>query len=84
MKRTTTFLAAVSIGAAATGIITAPLAAADSGGCQTIGASTVCGQGDVKGGDQPAGAPSAPAPDAGGGGCLTPYGTYQNCGTNGG
>ena len=48
--------------------------------CQTIGGATVCGQGDVRGGGGPSEAPPRPVSGpAQQGGCLTPYGTYQNC-----
>lgn len=87
MKKTTTVLAALAIGAAAVGISIAPLAAAgdSDSNCQSVGDVTVCAQGgDVRGGDLDP-APTdlfwGPPDD---GGCLTPYGTYQNCGTGGG
>jgi hypothetical protein len=86
MKKTGTVLAAMAIGAAAIGISLAPSAAGDPSNCQTVGAATVCGQGDVRGGGQSAGAPNVPAPTGApaGGGCRTPYGTYQNCRLSGG
>ena len=52
MKNVTTVLVAAAIGAAAIGIGIAPPAAADTSNCQQVGASTVCGQGDVRGADQ--------------------------------
>ena len=86
MKKPTSVLAGLAIGAAALGIIIAPPAAAD---CQDNGGVTVCAQGSVSGGDQapdnPGGAdPSPNGPDTPdsvpyGGGCTTQYGTYQNC-----
>lgn len=80
MKKTTTFLAAVAIGAAAIGISIAPPAAADTSNCQTVAGTTVCGQGVVKGAGPSAGPSNASSPAApAGGGCTTPYGTYQNC-----
>ncbi len=78
MKKTTAVL--VLAGAATTiGISFAPLAGADTTNCETVGGTTVCGQGDVSGGGQPAGGsnPQAPAPT--GGGCANAYGGYQNC-----
>ena len=88
MKNVTTILAAAAIGAAAVVFSIAPPAAADTSNCQQAGASSVCGQGDVRGGDQspdgsdvPAGV-LAPGPDDSG--CTTPYGTYQNCNAGGG
>jgi hypothetical protein len=79
MKKTTTVLAALTIGAAAIGISIAPPAAADPSNCKTVGATTVCGQGNVRGGGQSPRAPNGPVPAPVGGGCQTPYGTYQNC-----
>jgi hypothetical protein len=63
-------LAAVTIG-----ISVAPLAGADPTNCQQVGAATVCGQGGVNSGGQPA----APAPRAGAQACTNAYGGYQNC-----
>lgn len=62
MKKTTTVLAALAIGAAAIGVSIAPPAAADPSNCQNVGGTTVCGQGDVRGGGQSAGAPNGPVP----------------------
>jgi hypothetical protein len=74
--RTNTVLAALAIGAAAIGISVAPPAAADpSNNCQDNSGVTVCGQGGVSGGGQSV----APAVPPVGGGCTTPYGSYQNC-----
>lgn len=75
MKKITRVAAAMAIGATAIGIGIAPPAAADTSNCQTVGAATICGQGGVTNGGSPAGASNAPAS----GGCLTPYGTYQQC-----
>lgn len=81
MKKTTTGLAALAIGAAAIAIGIAPPAAADSSkNCQTSGAVTVCAQGGIRG----VGGQSAAAVAPSGGvawpmGCITQYGTYQNC-----
>lgn len=77
--KNTTVLAAFAIGVAAIGISIAPSAAADPSNCQTVGATTLCGQGDVRGGGQSAGASNSRVPAPVGGGCLTPYGNYQNC-----
>ena len=76
MKRTTTVLV-LAIGAATIGISVAPLAGADPSSCQQFGAATVCAQGGVKSGGQPA----VPRPGAGPptGGCTNAYGGYQNC-----
>ena len=79
MKKTTTVLAALTIGAAALGVGIAPTAAADPTNCQTVGATTVCGQGDVRSGGEPVGPPNVSAPGPVGGGCQNPYGGYQNC-----
>jgi hypothetical protein len=87
MKKTTTVLAALAIGAAAIGISIAPPSAADDSNpnCQTVGGTTVCAQGgDVRGGDQFVAPPDPVAGPPDVGGCLTQYGTYQNCGTGGG
>jgi len=73
-----TVLAALAIAAAAIGMGMAPPAAADPSNCQTIGATTVCGQGDVRAGE-PAEPSNAPVPAPPEGGCQTPYGGYQNC-----
>jgi hypothetical protein len=79
--KTTGVLAALAIGATAIGISIAPPAAADpSDFCQQVGSATVCGQGGVNSGGQPA-APGAGPPRRG---CLTPYGTYRSCGNRGG
>jgi hypothetical protein len=80
MKKTTRVVAAMAIGATAIGIGIAPPAAADN--CQTVGAATICGQGGATNGGSSAGASNAPAQGPQGpasGGCLTPYGTYQQC-----
>jgi hypothetical protein len=76
MKKTAAFLV-LATGAAAIGISVAPLAPADPTTCETVGATTVCGQGSVNDGGGSAPPPAAPAPTPGG--CTTPYGTYQNC-----
>ena len=68
----------IVVAAAAIGISVAPPAAADPTNCQTVGGTTVCGQGGVGGGGQSA-TPAAPAPHSGAGGCTNPYGGYQNC-----
>ena len=86
MRNTKTVLAALAIGLAAIGISIAPSATADDdpSDCQTVGGVTVCGQGDVRG-EGPSATPgpvsATPGPLSGPaeGGCLTPYGTYQNC-----
>ena len=77
MKRITRVVAAMAIGATAIGIGIAPPAAADN--CQTVGAATICGQGGPTNGVSSAGASNAPAQGPASGGCLTPYGTYQQC-----
>ena len=92
MKKITRVVAAMAIGATAIGIGIAPPAAADN--CQTVGAATICGQGGATNGGSSAGASNAPPQGPQGpqgpasGGCLTPYGTYQQCnaghGHNGG
>jgi hypothetical protein len=79
MKKTAPVISALAIAAAAIGISFAPPAAADTSNCQNAGATTVCGQGGVTGAGPSAGAPSAPPSAPAGGGCLTQYGTYQNC-----
>jgi hypothetical protein len=79
MKKITTVLAALTIGAAAIGISVAPPAAADPSNCQTVGETTLCGQGEITGGGPSGGAANGPFPAPVGGGCETPYGTYQNC-----
>jgi hypothetical protein len=79
MKKTTTVLAALTIGAAAIGISSAPPAAANPSNCQTVGSTAVCGQGNVRGASQSAGAPNGAVPAPVGGGCQNPYGGYQNC-----
>ena len=80
MKRTTIF-AALGVAVAAIGISIAPSAAADTS-CQQVGAATVCGQGNVRGGAQSAG-PSGSGAGAGSGGCTNVYGGYQNCNIGG-
>jgi hypothetical protein len=75
MKKITTVIAAMAIGVAAIGIGVAPLAGADPNNCQQVGATTVCGQGGVNSGGQPA----APRPGAGPQACINQYGGYQNC-----
>jgi hypothetical protein len=77
MKKTTVLV--LAIGAATIGISFAPLAGADPSNCQTVGGSTICGQGSVGGGGQPGGAPNAGVPAPGGGSCTNAYGAYQNC-----
>jgi hypothetical protein len=86
MYKTTTVLAALLIGAAAIVIgIVPPAAAEPANDCQTIGAATVCAQGNVSGGGGQS--PNSSVPYFGpnplfygyGAGCTTPYGTYQNC-----
>jgi hypothetical protein len=47
------------------------------------GAATICGQGAVTNRGPSAGASNAPAKGPSSGGCLTPYGTYQNCNAGG-
>jgi hypothetical protein len=76
MKRTTVFTA-LGVAVAAIGIGIAPSAAADTANCQQIGAATVCGQGNIRGGAQYAG-PSGPGSGPSGG-CTNAYGAYQNC-----
>jgi len=75
MKKTTAVL--VLAGAATTiGISIAPLAGADTTNCETVGSTTICGQGDVRGeGGPPKASVSAPST----GGCANAYGGYQNC-----
>ena len=76
MKYTTVF-AALGVAVAAIGIGVAPSAAADPSSCQQVGAATVCGQGNVRGGPQYTG-PSGPALGTSGG-CTNVYGGYRNC-----
>ena len=83
MMRTTIF-AALGVAVAAIGISVAPSAAADTANCQQVGAATICGQGNVRGGAQsagPSGHGSGPSGPAAGpsGGCSNAYGAYQNC-----
>jgi hypothetical protein len=69
----------VAVATAAVGMSAAPPAAADLSNCQQVGATKVCGQGGVR--------VSPVIPIAGhngvmapfGGGCFSPYLTYQNC-----
>ena len=86
MKKITRVVAAMAIGAAAIGVGIAPSAAADPNpNCQNVGGSTVCAQGgDVRSPGQSVAPPAPVAGPPGVGGCLTPYGTYQSCGTGGG
>ena len=81
MKKTTSVLAALAIGAAAIGISVAPPAAAEQSKCQTVGGTTICGQGNVRGGGASGGVSNAPAqtPAPATGGCQNAYGGYQNC-----
>ena len=79
MKKITRVVAAMAIGAAAIGIGIAPPAAADTSNCQTVGASTICGQGGVTNRGPSASPSNAPVQAPASGGCLTPYGTYQSC-----
>jgi hypothetical protein len=79
MKKITTVVAAMAIGAAAIGIGIAPPAAADTSRCQPVGATTICGQGGVTNAGPSAGASNVPAQGPASGGCLTQYGTYQSC-----
>jgi hypothetical protein len=83
MNKIATVLTSLTIGAAAIGIGIAPPAAADPTNCETVGGSTVCGQGDVRSGGEVAGPPNVPAPAPIEGGCQTPYGSYQNCNIGG-
>ena len=53
MKKITRVVAAMAIGAAAISIGIAPPAGADTSNCQTVGASTICGQGGVTNGVRP-------------------------------
>ena len=55
MKKTTSVLAALAIGAAAIGISVAPPAAADQSNCKTDGGTTICGQGNVRAGGESGG-----------------------------
>ena len=57
------------------GISVAPLAGADPTNCQQVGAATVCGQGSVNSGGQPAGTHGGAGPQA----CTNVYGAYQHC-----
>jgi len=84
MEKTATVLAAMAIGAAAMGVGIAPPAAADTSRCQSVGATTICGQGGVTNGGPSAGASNAPAQGPASSGCLTQYGTYQSCKLGGG
>jgi|HubBroStandDraft_2_1064218.scaffolds.fasta_scaffold396533_2 hypothetical protein len=84
MQKTTTVLV-LAIGAVTIGIGIAPPAAADTSRCQSVGATTICGQGGVTNGGRSAGASNAPAQGGpASGGCLTQYGTYQSCNLGGG
>ena len=82
----------VAVAATIIGIVVAPSASAD---CVDSGNVTVCAQGEVRDGGPSAGSSTGPyypydcqddwmcSSGAGvpfyGGGCTTPYGTYQNC-----
>jgi hypothetical protein len=72
MKMTISVLA---LAICAVTISVAPLAGADPNNCQQVGATTVCGQGGVNRGGQPAGAPPGAGPQA----CTNAYGGFQNC-----
>jgi hypothetical protein len=72
MKKTRNVLV-LAIGAVT--ISVAPLAGADPTNCQQVGSTTVCGQGAVSSGGQPA----APPPGAGQTACTNQFGGYQNC-----
>jgi hypothetical protein len=78
MKETTSVLVlaigAVTIGI---GIGVAPSAGADPSNCQQVGAATVCGQGSVNSGGQPAASP--PGAGSPGSACTNAYGGFQNC-----
>ena len=74
MKATRRCLIGLVVALAAIGMSGAPLAAADTVTCLQNGVTTVCGQGGVSG---IPGHYGVLAP--GGGGCINPYGTYQNC-----
>jgi hypothetical protein len=80
MKKTVLILA---IGAVTIGISVAPLAGADTSNCQQFGAATVCGQGSVNSGGQPAASPPGAGSPAGAGSpgtaCTNAYGGFQNC-----
>ena len=75
MKKTT--LLVLAVGAVTVGISVAPLAGADPSNCQQVGAATVCGQGSVNSGRQPAASP--PGAGSPGSACTNAYGGFQNC-----
>ncbi len=74
MKKTRNVLL-LAVGAVTISLGVAPLAGADPNNCQQVGATTVCGQGGVNRGGQPAGAPPGAGPQA----CTNAYGGFQNC-----
>ena len=75
MKKTRSVLV-LAIGVVTMAISVAPLAGADPNNCQNVGAATVCGQGSVNSGGQPAAPGGANQP---GNSCTNAYGGYQNC-----
>jgi len=70
-------LGGLVIVAAAIGMGVASPATASPTNCQTVGKSTVCGQGSVTGPTQ-ASKPAAGASAPSSGGCTNAYGTYQS------
>jgi hypothetical protein len=80
MRATPRFLMTGLATVAAIGISSAPAAAESS--CQDVGQVTVCAQGTVGTGDSTQDVPFGPLPDINDlndTGCVTQYGTYQNC-----
>ncbi|HME50570.1 hypothetical protein [Mycobacterium sp.] len=75
MKKTTAVLV-LACAATTIGISIAPLAGADTTNCETVGGTTLCGQGEVRG---EGAAPEASVPGRATGGCSNAYGGYQNC-----
>lgn len=72
-------LGGLVIVAAAIGMGVASPAAAGPTNCQTVGKSTVCGQGNVTAGPTQSAKPATGASAPSTGGCTNAYGTYQSC-----
>ena len=82
MRATRRYLMVGLVTVAAIGFSSAPAAAESQ--CQDVGGATVtvCAQGTVYAGDPSADVPFGPLPDINDpndAGCVTQYGTYQNC-----
>jgi hypothetical protein len=72
-------LGGLVVAAAAIGISLASPAAAAPTNCQTVGAATLCGQGNVSGAGPSVNSATASTPAIGASGCTTAFGTYQRC-----